>query len=262
MPVTVQIQNTFSFSFSAFSLFFLSLKWSPSRRPQVCNRRLQSTSPPKEEEAAVVCSCSYRRCFQASAEFTFQTTWSAASTSLPPTGIVAPTPARTKSSRLRRRKLRRARHWHRPPPWPLSHSSLRPRWFSSQVVVFWILSGNLLRVHFLYLQTLLWLKKLNSSVFSILELYTTDRPSMADVVSMLGNETNRPQPIRPIFTFLNSPRSQKPTTISVNDERPLRPFFFGRNVTFGIPYLHGTLKWYCWGRVFWWPQFSFICLLI
>ncbi|XP_062086978.1 uncharacterized protein LOC133793695 [Humulus lupulus] len=47
--------------------------------------------------------------------------------------------------------------------------------------------------------------------------HTTDRPSMADVVLMLGNETNRPQPIRPIFTFHNSPSSQKPTTSSVND---------------------------------------------
>ncbi|KAF4361884.1 hypothetical protein G4B88_009256 [Cannabis sativa] len=39
--------------------------------------------------------------------------------------------------------------------------------------------------------------------------HTTDRPSMADVIFMLSNETNRPQPIRPIFTYHNSPRLQK-----------------------------------------------------
>ncbi|XP_062086976.1 uncharacterized protein LOC133793693 [Humulus lupulus] len=47
--------------------------------------------------------------------------------------------------------------------------------------------------------------------------HTTDRPSMADVVLMLGNETNRPQPIRPIFIFHNSARSKKPTACSVNE---------------------------------------------
>ncbi|KAF4373186.1 hypothetical protein F8388_019368 [Cannabis sativa] len=39
--------------------------------------------------------------------------------------------------------------------------------------------------------------------------HTTDRPSMADVIFMLSNETNRPQPIRPIFTYHNSPKLQK-----------------------------------------------------
>ncbi|XP_062086973.1 G-type lectin S-receptor-like serine/threonine-protein kinase At1g61550 [Humulus lupulus] len=47
---------------------------------------------------------------------------------------------------------------------------------------------------------------------------TTDRPSMADVVFMLSNETNRPQPIQPIFTLQSSPLSQKAaTTCSVNE---------------------------------------------
>ncbi|XP_060967268.1 G-type lectin S-receptor-like serine/threonine-protein kinase At4g11900 [Cannabis sativa] len=44
-----------------------------------------------------------------------------------------------------------------------------------------------------------------------------DQACMADVIFMLSNETNRPQPIRPIFTYHNSPRSQKGTTSSVND---------------------------------------------
>ncbi|KAM6544095.1 hypothetical protein CsatB_008542 [Cannabis sativa] len=49
--------------------------------------------------------------------------------------------------------------------------------------------------------------------------HTTDRPSMADVIFMLSNETNRPQPIRPIFTYHNSPKLQKGTTSSVNDPK-------------------------------------------
>ncbi|KAM6601429.1 hypothetical protein CsatA_021038 [Cannabis sativa] len=48
--------------------------------------------------------------------------------------------------------------------------------------------------------------------------HTTDRPSMADVVFMLSNETNRPQPFQPIFTLQSSPISQKAsTTCSVNE---------------------------------------------
>ena len=31
-----------------------------------------------------------------------------------------------------------------------------------------------------------------------------DRPTMPDVVSMLGNETDRPQPKEPLFTFQRS----------------------------------------------------------
>ncbi|KAF4386945.1 hypothetical protein F8388_006900 [Cannabis sativa] len=42
--------------------------------------------------------------------------------------------------------------------------------------------------------------------------HTTDRPSMADVVFMLSNETNRPQPFQPIFTLQSSPISQKAST--------------------------------------------------
>ena len=35
----------------------------------------------------------------------------------------------------------------------------------------------------------------------------SDRPCMADVVFMLSNETDRPQPKQPIFTFQRSPKN-------------------------------------------------------
>ncbi|PON85818.1 S-receptor-like serine/threonine-protein kinase [Trema orientale] len=40
--------------------------------------------------------------------------------------------------------------------------------------------------------------------------HAADRPTMPDVVSMLSNETDRPQPKQPIFTFQRSPTSQIP----------------------------------------------------
>ncbi|PON88667.1 Protein kinase-like domain containing protein [Trema orientale] len=42
--------------------------------------------------------------------------------------------------------------------------------------------------------------------------HATDRPTMPDAVSMLNNETNRPQPKQPIFTFQSSSRSRSSTS--------------------------------------------------
>ncbi|PON85819.1 LOW QUALITY PROTEIN: Tyrosine-protein kinase [Trema orientale] len=51
--------------------------------------------------------------------------------------------------------------------------------------------------------------------------HAADRPTMPDVVSMLKNETDRPQPKQPIFTFQSSPssqlQSQNGTKFSVNE---------------------------------------------
>ena len=51
--------------------------------------------------------------------------------------------------------------------------------------------------------------------------HSDDRPSIEDVISMLRNETNRPQPNQPIFTFKRSPKgnpqSQNYTKYSVNE---------------------------------------------
>ena len=46
--------------------------------------------------------------------------------------------------------------------------------------------------------------------------HTKDRPSMADVVFMLSNETNRPKPKQPVFTFQRSPKSNLESQITVN----------------------------------------------
>ena len=48
-----------------------------------------------------------------------------------------------------------------------------------------------------------------------------DRPNMSDVVFMLSNETNRPEPKQPIFTFQSSPKydlqSQNDSKFSMNE---------------------------------------------
>ena len=51
--------------------------------------------------------------------------------------------------------------------------------------------------------------------------HAADRPTMPDVVSMLINETDRPQPKQPFFTFQRSPtyqlQPQNGTQCSVNE---------------------------------------------
>ena len=51
--------------------------------------------------------------------------------------------------------------------------------------------------------------------------HTGDRPNMSDVVFMLSNETNRPQPKQPIFTFQSSMKcdlhAQNDSKFSVNE---------------------------------------------
>ena len=51
--------------------------------------------------------------------------------------------------------------------------------------------------------------------------HAADRPTMPDVISMLINETSRPQPKQPFFTFQRSPtyqlQQQNGTKSSVNE---------------------------------------------
>ena len=52
--------------------------------------------------------------------------------------------------------------------------------------------------------------------------HAADRPSMSDVVFMLINETDRPQPKQPVYTFQSSPRCkfqlQNQSKSSVNED--------------------------------------------
>ncbi|XP_060965670.1 G-type lectin S-receptor-like serine/threonine-protein kinase At1g61430 [Cannabis sativa] len=47
--------------------------------------------------------------------------------------------------------------------------------------------------------------------------HAEDRPAMADVVLMLSNETQCPHPKQPVFTVQSSPRTQMPSSSSVNE---------------------------------------------